>query len=348
MSSYSFVLSGMCFEIARTTSCLTGLPVRSPSSSSHRSVPPPLDQPYGTHVSRARSNRNDLPAAKKRRIRSRDANCCCWCGATSLLVVHHIIHMGEGGTNWDGNLITLCPKHHSAVHADPATWQPRLLLYVAWRLATGQLWRLPIRCCTFDASTPRRTIGPAAPVARFLAFPAAPHGTGRVGTPAPPGLSSTLPPGASVAVKGRRGRNFLAAAPAPPVTPLASHRRRPETFSRPALDSGGGSPARWAFFQKADGGQPFSPHHPHRKAFTMVQLASVEQAFVGPGVDQRTRSRDPIGTTGRVSTVPPQCGATAQRLEREGDQGHPGHPGGQAGGVHRPHVTTRPVGAFCP
>ena len=43
-------------------------------------------------------------------------NKCAVCGATKKLEHHHIIPKADGGTDDETNLLTLCSKHHAAIH----------------------------------------------------------------------------------------------------------------------------------------------------------------------------------------------------------------------------------------
>ncbi len=63
---------------------------------------------------------------QRRRVRKRDG-CCRWCGTTSLLQVHHVLYLSQGGPNDMGNLVTLCLTHHEKVHTNKRVWQPVLL-----------------------------------------------------------------------------------------------------------------------------------------------------------------------------------------------------------------------------
>lgn len=53
-------------------------------------------------------------------IRARDGYKCCRCGETkqNRLTLHHIIPRKEGGTNNDGNLMTLCRKCHDLIEPE--------------------------------------------------------------------------------------------------------------------------------------------------------------------------------------------------------------------------------------
>jgi 5-methylcytosine-specific restriction endonuclease McrA len=42
-----------------------------------------------------------------------------YCGSTTGLRVHHVRHAAHGGSNEDGNLVTLCAACHRATHNRP-------------------------------------------------------------------------------------------------------------------------------------------------------------------------------------------------------------------------------------
>lgn len=49
----------------------------------------------------------------------RDGHCCVECGATSPLHVHHVVpwEAGQADPHAQGNLVTLCVRHHKQMHA---------------------------------------------------------------------------------------------------------------------------------------------------------------------------------------------------------------------------------------
>lgn len=63
-----------------------------------------------------------------RRIRAkvlkRDGHRCTWiedghrCAATEQLMVHHIVHVRDGGDDSLGNLRAVCHPHHVALHTN--------------------------------------------------------------------------------------------------------------------------------------------------------------------------------------------------------------------------------------
>lgn len=66
------------------------------------------------------SNCERLLGAKWQRLRKevlqRDGHQCANCGVESELEVHHIVPVGQGGTNEKTNLLTLCSGCHSRAH----------------------------------------------------------------------------------------------------------------------------------------------------------------------------------------------------------------------------------------
>ena len=55
----------------------------------------------------------------RKKIYRRDSYACALCDSSQGLQVHHVIPRGEGGTNCEHNLITLCSYCHSHVHGRP-------------------------------------------------------------------------------------------------------------------------------------------------------------------------------------------------------------------------------------
>jgi 5-methylcytosine-specific restriction endonuclease McrA len=74
-----------------------------------------------------------------------DGGRCRVCGTRYNLHVHHIKYRGEpGGTDDEGNLITLCLAHHELVHTDKKKYQPRCLAIVEKRKLGDALSRIKI------------------------------------------------------------------------------------------------------------------------------------------------------------------------------------------------------------
>ncbi|MCK9369449.1 HNH endonuclease [Candidatus Dojkabacteria bacterium] len=53
----------------------------------------------------------------RNRIKELDGNMCrvYGCGITEGLDVHHLVPVGAGGRDEEGNLITICRKHHNMI-----------------------------------------------------------------------------------------------------------------------------------------------------------------------------------------------------------------------------------------
>ena len=56
---------------------------------------------------------------KRKKIYARDGYRCALCDCTRTIQVHHLIPRGQGGTNCEQNLITLCAYCHSHIHGRP-------------------------------------------------------------------------------------------------------------------------------------------------------------------------------------------------------------------------------------
>lgn len=52
------------------------------------------------------------------KVRARDGHGCRVCGYKKHTIVHHITPLYEGGSDDEGNLITLCPNCHAEAHAN--------------------------------------------------------------------------------------------------------------------------------------------------------------------------------------------------------------------------------------
>lgn len=64
----------------------------------------------------AEERRQPIPAAMRRAVLARDGQRCVICGHRGSLHLHHVKPVAEGGPNATGNLVTLCPNCHMAVH----------------------------------------------------------------------------------------------------------------------------------------------------------------------------------------------------------------------------------------
>lgn len=95
----------------------------------------------GRESSHPKRRKSDIPADVRAAVLKRDGLRCRWCGTRSHLHLHHIIYRSGGGKHTAENLITLCQRHHDAVHSDKETYQPACqgvvwLYYYAGRLIT--------------------------------------------------------------------------------------------------------------------------------------------------------------------------------------------------------------------
>ena len=75
-----------------------------------------VEDPEGTILNQGRARRDPTPVQRVE-IDRRDKGCrFSGCSYTEFTNVHHIVHWVDGGlTNLD-NLVTLCGRHHRAVH----------------------------------------------------------------------------------------------------------------------------------------------------------------------------------------------------------------------------------------
>lgn len=62
-------------------------------------------------------HRSSAHIAAQRAGRERDGNVCQICGSTDHVEGHHIIDYQFGGAPSADNIISLCRKHHDAVHS---------------------------------------------------------------------------------------------------------------------------------------------------------------------------------------------------------------------------------------
>lgn len=62
--------------------------------------------------------RADIPPSVRRQVLERDNRQCQVCGTSreNYLQLHHVVYRSHGGSHEEWNLVTLCAKHHDAVH----------------------------------------------------------------------------------------------------------------------------------------------------------------------------------------------------------------------------------------
>ena len=58
----------------------------------------------------------NISREKRYKIYRRDGFACCLCGSGSNLQIHHVIPRGEGGSDFEENLATLCAVCHAQIH----------------------------------------------------------------------------------------------------------------------------------------------------------------------------------------------------------------------------------------
>ena len=61
----------------------------------------------------------NLTNAKRKAVYRRDGYRCALCDSSQYIQIHHCVPRGEGGSNHEHNLITLCSACHSHVHGTP-------------------------------------------------------------------------------------------------------------------------------------------------------------------------------------------------------------------------------------
>lgn len=52
----------------------------------------------------------------RKKVYRRDGYLCALCGSGQYLQIHHVVPRGQGGSDFEENLITLCSKCHAQVH----------------------------------------------------------------------------------------------------------------------------------------------------------------------------------------------------------------------------------------
>lgn len=57
-----------------------------------------------------------LNNATRKKIYARDGYRCALCDSTQTIQIHHYIRRGQGGSNHEHNLITLCSTCHAQAH----------------------------------------------------------------------------------------------------------------------------------------------------------------------------------------------------------------------------------------
>lgn len=58
----------------------------------------------------------NIPNNRRKAIYKRDGYRCALCDSTDGLQIHHVVPRGEGGSDFDENLITLCWRCHAQAH----------------------------------------------------------------------------------------------------------------------------------------------------------------------------------------------------------------------------------------
>lgn len=58
----------------------------------------------------------NINRSNRKLIYARDNYMCALCDSTKYLQIHHVVHRGQGGTDNEQNLITLCANCHSLAH----------------------------------------------------------------------------------------------------------------------------------------------------------------------------------------------------------------------------------------
>lgn len=61
-------------------------------------------------------NSANISNARRRAIYRRDGWGCVICSSGSHLQIHHAIPRGQGGSDFDENLVTLCAVCHAQIH----------------------------------------------------------------------------------------------------------------------------------------------------------------------------------------------------------------------------------------
>jgi len=61
----------------------------------------------------------NIPNSLRKLVYRRDGYRCALCDSSQGLQIHHVIPRGQGGTDEEQNLITLCSYCHSHVHGRP-------------------------------------------------------------------------------------------------------------------------------------------------------------------------------------------------------------------------------------
>jgi 5-methylcytosine-specific restriction endonuclease McrA len=69
-------------------------------------------------IHRERENPNNIPAAVRDAVLSRDGEQCqlCGTGGDNRLQLHHLVYRSHGGEHVSENLVTLCFRCHEDVH----------------------------------------------------------------------------------------------------------------------------------------------------------------------------------------------------------------------------------------
>jgi hypothetical protein len=127
---YSNGVGGVCSE-----ECLLALQKRRNfARGSQSKSPKPKTSVEGSVASEGNKRiRHNAPLHARTAVKKRDGGRCVWCGYADVpLQVHHINYRSEGLDNSYHNLITLCAKHHNAVHSNKRKYQP-ILRGIIWK-----------------------------------------------------------------------------------------------------------------------------------------------------------------------------------------------------------------------
>ncbi len=95
---------------------------------------------HKTAYSRATTS---IPRPLRRKILLRD-HCTCQnpgCGSRLYIVLHHIVPLGAGGENVEGNIIVLCSRCHDLVHRGKITVSGHAPRGLIWGKGNGALLR---------------------------------------------------------------------------------------------------------------------------------------------------------------------------------------------------------------
>lgn len=106
-------LAGVCSD-----ECLTALQNKARAKRERRKIHKAARLKYGRRLS----------GELRDKVKTRDAQCCRYCGVSGELQCHHVMYRSQGGPDRLSNLITLCPADHALMHTNKKLYQPALLL----------------------------------------------------------------------------------------------------------------------------------------------------------------------------------------------------------------------------